>query len=292
MTESKTNNENKKIELHKKLIASYNPESSFSTFLQFYDSIAGVEFDIKYHLRESIKHRIGSIQFFEKELIDQIEKAIEEKIKIKKIGYGNLIEGTILLIRFETFLNSIYSLCDNIAYYGHCLHKGITRGFNKQFNDYQKYLDRYPQYEQYLNLIKSCDWYEDLHTMRTESTHYLPGFVYNPDNGKLGILYRNIITSKERIEIEDLSEYIQKIVQDNYKFLESFGNYMINKYVTDESETTFFCIIFNKYSNGKPVFMPALRTVTYKEYKEKKVGKCINKDVPCLNKEFCPAYKF
>lgn len=292
MTEYKTNGEDNRTELYNRLTSDYYPDSNFSTFLQFYESIVNVDYNIKFHLRESIKHRIGTIQFFEKELTNQIQRSMEEKKEIDKIGYGNLIEGTILLIRFETFLNSIYSLCDNIAYLGQQIHPGIKRGFNEQLKNYQRHLDLYSQYEDYLNIIKSCDWYEDLHTMRSESTHYLPGFVYHPDNGKLGVLYRNIVVSKEKIEIEDISEYIHKIVEEVYKFLENFGEYMVNNYLTDKSETAFFCMIQKTGPDGKAIFMPALRMVTYEEYKEKKVGRCTNKDVPCPNKEFCPAYKF
>lgn len=292
MTEYKSNDEDNRNKLYNQLITDYYPDSNFSTFLQFYNSIENIDAILKIHLIESIKHRIGTIQFFEKELIDQIERAVKEKSESEKQGFGSRNEATILLIRFETFLNSIYSLCDNIAYLGQQIHPGIKRGFNEQLKNYQRHLDLYSQYEDYLNIIKSCDWYEDLHTMRSESTHYLPGFVYHPNNGKLGILYRNIVVSKKRIEIEDISEYIHKIVKQVYKFLDNFGEYMVNKYLTDKSETAFFCMIQKTEPDGKVIFMPALRMVTYDEYKEKEVGRCVDKEVPCPNKEFCPAYKF
>ena len=57
---------------------------------------------------------------------------MQDKMEIEKIGYCSGLESTLLLIKFETMLNSIYSLCENLAFVGHILHPGIPESFNEQ----------------------------------------------------------------------------------------------------------------------------------------------------------------
>ena len=209
----------------------------------------------------------------------------KEEMEIK--GFGSGIESELLLIKFETVLNSVYSLCDNLAFIGQTLHPGIKRSFNDQRKNIEKHRDRYPEYLEYFDLIASADWYEKLHTMRSESTHYLPGIVYHLPNG-LGILYRNMEHSDERIEIENIRDYVVGLLVDINEFLDKYGKNHLKQFIT-ETHTTFHpCLIPNPAGKG---FLSGGRVITFSEYKNKLPGHCVTRNVPCPNKKNCPAYQ-
>lgn len=292
MSQQNTNIETKIAEKRENLTRLYNNDSNFLTFLTFFNSATKHHINSEFDLGNSLKHKINAIYFFKTEILQQIEKVIEEEKECKKNGWGSSLETTILLIKFESLLNAIYSICDNVSYIGHKLHDGLPFGFNKQYKGFDKYLKKYPKYEDYLNIIKNCEWYIQLHTMRTESTHYLPGFICYPDPEKLGVLYQNMIHSNDKILIEDISSYIIEIVKDIDEFLDDFSIYAITNYLSDESKTGYMCLIRHQNPDGSIANLVGLREVTYKEYKEKEVGTCIIRDVPCPDKEYCPAYKF
>jgi hypothetical protein len=135
--------------------------------------------------------KINAVHFLSEDVKSQYHKAIKEKEELERDGKSSGIESTLLLIKFETMLNSIYSLSDNLAFIGYVLHPKIKRSFNEQRNNIEKYRNLYPEYSEYLDLFACTDWYDTLHTMRSESTHYLPGFIYHSDSG-LGVLYRDM----------------------------------------------------------------------------------------------------
>lgn len=241
----------------------------------------------------SIRDKINAIYVLSEEVKSQYEKALQAKKEMEKNGHGSTSESTLLLIRFETMLNAVYSLCDNLAFIGYKLHPGLKRSFNEQWKKIRKSKDYHPEYSEYLDIIHHAEWYEILHDMRSESTHYLNGFVYHSHSG-LGILYNNmehLDNSEEpdkKIEIENIFEYTNLILTNIDGFLEQYGKYHLTHFI-DEKHTIFRpCLIPNPEGKG---FLAGGRVITYQEYKMKLPGNCVARNVPCPNKERCPAYQ-
>jgi hypothetical protein len=230
--------------------------------------------------------KINAVSVLSTEVQSQYNKAVQAKEEMEKKGFGDGLESTLLLIKFETMLNSIYSLCDNLAFISQKLQPGIARSFNDQRKKVGNYRAIYPQYSEYLDLIENVTWYEMVHTMRTESTHYLPGLVFHSSSG-LGILYQNMEHSKEKIEIENISTYVVDLLREINEFLEKYGKYHLNKFII-ESHTTFLpCFFPNPLGKGYSV---GGRVITFSQYMKKFPGKCQFRDIPCPRKNICPAY--
>ncbi len=266
-------------------------DSKFSTLLIFFENLNiyqdTEDFRKKFDWKSSLRIKVNAVSHLSEEVKRQYEKALVARKEFDEKGFGRETEFILLLIKFETLLNSIYSLCDNLAFIGHKIHPKIKRSFNDQRNRIESYRRLYPEYAEYLDLIESADWYEKLHIMRTESTHYLPGFVFYSKDG-LGILYQNMEHSEERIEIENIRDYVVSLVDNLSKFLERYGNYLIEKFLKEDHKIFSPCWIPHANSNA---FLSGGRVITYSEYKNKRPGKCVSRDLPCPNKKTCPAYQ-
>jgi len=232
-------------EPNKMLFNDYS-DSSFLTFLEF---LTNLKFDNNLNWRSSIRTKINSVSLLSDEVKFQYDKAMKAKEEMEVKGFGSGIESELLLIKFETMLNSVYSLCDNLAFISQKLHPGIARSYNEQRKKIDTYRTIYPQYSEYFDLISNVIWYEKLHTMRTESTHYLPGFVYPSKNG-VGILYRDMEHSDERIEIENIRDYVVTLLAEINIFLENYGNYHLHQFITEKHTTFHPCIIPNPEGKG------------------------------------------
>ena len=265
-------------------------DASFLIFLEFFPNLdCFKEIQKKYDWRGSLQTKINAVSVLSEDVKTQYEKAMKAKEEIEKKGFCSGLESTLLLIKFETMLNSVYSLCDNLAFIGQRLHPGIARLFNEQRKKIEKYQSLYPNYSEYLNIIQYVGWYENLHKMRTESTHYLPGFVYHSQNG-LGILYQNmehLDNSDEKIEIENIRDYVIGLLAETNDFLEKYGRYHLKQFIAEDHTTFHPCLIPNPAGKG---FLAGGRVITYSEYMKKLPGKCQYRDIPCPRKNNCPAY--
>lgn len=264
------------------IFTDYN-DSQFQTFLEF---LINLKFDNNYNWRSGLQTKINAVLLLSNEVKSQYDKAMKAKEEMEVKGFGSGLESELLLIKFETLLNSVYSLCDNLAFISYRLHPGIKKMFNVQRKNIAKHRVNYPEYSEYLDLIESATWYEKLHTMRSESTHYLPGFVYHSKNG-LGILYRDMEHSNERIEIENIQDYIVNLIAEINDYLERYGNYHLKRFIDEGHKIFYPCLIPHPEGKG---FLAGGRVITYSEYMKKLPGKCQFRDIPCPRKNICPAY--
>ena len=274
---------NENLEIETLSFADYH-DFHFLIFLEF---LTNLKFDNNYHWRTSLRTKINAFALLSEEVKSQYDKAIKAKEEMEIKGFGSGLESELLLIKFETTLNSVYSLCDNLAFISYKLHPGIARSFNEQRKKVENYRIVYSQYSEYLDLVENANWYEKLHTMRTESTHYLPGFVYHSKSG-LGILYREMEHSDERIEIENIRDYLDALISEVNTFLEKYGTYHLKNFIDDSCKTFHPCLIPDSEGKG---FLAGGREITLSDYKNKNPGICVFPNVPCPHKETCPAYK-
>lgn len=82
---------------------------------------------------ESLRDKFNAVSILCNEVLYQIPRWKNELEQAKERGYGNTIQQIILLVKYETFLNSIYSLCENIGYLIKELYPKAN--LNNHFND-------------------------------------------------------------------------------------------------------------------------------------------------------------
>ncbi|MFA4876566.1 MAG: hypothetical protein WC586_04065 [Methanoregula sp.] len=273
--------------IQEKMILQYS-DSKFNAFLDFMPIVYPNFLNI-IRWRESIRTKMRIISLLSKDIFQQYQLTVDQKEKDKLEGYGDGIAASLLLIRFENYLNAVYSLLNNLAYIGQISHKGLAHQFNTQRERASNYRKKYPRYSEYLDLIENCQWYDQLHAMRTDATHFLEGFVYYTDDG-LGILYFDKepkeFNNDVKLKIEDIRIYTEQNIKDLSDFLDCFGEYYLTKYCNNESSIPLACPIL--VVNGKS-FFSGFRSVTYEEYQNKNIGRCMSKDPTCKFKDFCPA---
>jgi hypothetical protein len=132
----------------------------------------------------AVSAKINAMKVLFEEVLEQLPQCFDELEKIKKRGYGNDVECLKLAIKYEIFLNSIYSLCENISRIVAYLYpdKNLPQSFLKQKNRFLKQeIDSI-----YAKILVNTDWYDEVRSIRSEATHYLSGFITISSSTELG----------------------------------------------------------------------------------------------------------
>ena len=162
------------------------------------------------------------MEILRKETLEQIPRCKEEQRILEAQGYSEGLESAKLAIKYEVFLNSIYCLCENISQVTRYLFRpnaNLPIGFNKQKVFFLKHsiIDA-----AYSATLKETFWYDEVHGMRTEATHYLSGFVVNPSVTGFG--YFNIPKSEkadasQKIEVDDIEGHVNQLFANVIAFV-------------------------------------------------------------------------
>lgn len=238
----------------------------------------------------TLRNKRFSIQFQYNEIINQIRITEEEFNKVTTHGHASGIESEILLVKFQQFTNTIYSLCENFTYISSILHnnKGYSHSLPAKFSQQQGFyskIDATSELYDYCRVIDSINiWYKNVHAIRSESTHYLNGFVYINESKAIGILYQNFIrySESDEIKIENLEEYVSEILRNTESFIVAYGDYMI-RFLDDDFVSGELC------GSTQPFQMYGQREYTYKVYREDLPGRCYHA-FNCPHTSHCQAY--
>jgi hypothetical protein len=123
----------------------------------------------------SIENKMTAMNILRNNMLEQIPKCLAEQKRAEETGYSSGIEALILGIKYEVFLNSIYALCENLGYVAHFL---LGRKLPRHFHEQKKKLLKKEELEPtYSKILAKTNWYDEIHAMRTESTHYLSGLI-------------------------------------------------------------------------------------------------------------------
>lgn len=139
----------------------------------------------------SLKYRILALNILKKRVLEQVPKAtleLEESKKSKKaIPLKEYVELGVL---YEGFLNSVYSLFENISHFVRLVSqsKKLPWGFSKQK---RKFLKKPDLDKQYSEILKRTGWYDEVNRARHEITHFISGSVTISDSNGLGYLIFN-----------------------------------------------------------------------------------------------------
>ncbi|TKJ17464.1 hypothetical protein CEE44_02925 [Candidatus Woesearchaeota archaeon B3_Woes] len=162
----------------------------------------------------------------------------------------------ILLAYFESLLNNVYSIMENVAKITvpFFLPKyNLKRGFRKQRNWFKKNsnLPVCKEYSDYL--IKNLDWYDKLNTIRSEPTHFLSGLITfdKDENGIYIPKYFNIIKSdrnKKVFKTDKINidlDFAHELGNNISEFLEFYGKHFISTLDSNE-QTKISTVLLNE----------------------------------------------
>jgi hypothetical protein len=233
----------------------------------------------------SIKTKGIAIEILYREVLTQIKKCFEELEDINKKGYGSYINFLILAIKYEVFLNSIYALCENLSRIVYYLYP--TKNLSPRFREQkEKFLEDFSIDSDYSKILSGSNWYDEVHGMRSEATHFLSGLISFSSPIELGYFNIPKSTRKEalkKISIDDISKHATQIYNDVLQFLSLYGNHFI-AIINQDSRVAMTCLRTSSELLG-------VRYISLREYLNGESGICHTKKLDCPKKDSCEARK-
>jgi len=233
----------------------------------------------------SIDSKIKAVDVLFNEVLSQIPKCFEELEEIRKRGFGGGVECLKLAIKYEVFLNSIYSLCENLSRIVAYLYRerNLPQSFNAQRNRFLKKPDIDPDFTK---ILANITWWDEVHSIRSESVHYLSGFITISSATELG--YFNRPQSRRNgaptsILIDNIEKHIRQLYNNVKEFLLEFGEHFI-KNINQDAYIALPCL---RTSSG----LIGIKGISLKGYLNNDAGICLTPDFDCPLKETCGAHR-
>jgi hypothetical protein len=125
----------------------------------------------------SLENRLRMLTILRNDIHNLNKKAKDEMKRTQEKGSGTNENGLILTVYYESFLNQIYNIMENLAKINLFMfdaNNNPSPGFSKQMKAIKKgNLNFYPDYDK---LIKEeMDWYMEVHQMRSNANHFMVG---------------------------------------------------------------------------------------------------------------------
>lgn len=237
-----------------------------------------------YHFALSIRNKYVAVLLSYDEVLKQIKKWNEETEETKREGFSNGVQGILLAIKYEIYLNSIYSLCENLSLLVTNFYhkKGLSNKFDKQkeqFSNDKKSLD-----EAYSKILEKTDWYEEVHSIRSEATHFLTGLIFISDSNEAYYSSKKTYNTRKgapkEINIESIETQVKNIQKDLELFLNEYSKHFIENKFNKNIPVGELCV---RTDEGRTGF----RSITLDDYLNKRSRKCAALDFNCPHKEKC-----
>lgn len=176
-----------------------------------------------FRYRFSLENRLRMLTILRENIHKLNKEAIEEIERTREKGSGTNEKGLTLTVYFESFLNQIYNIMENVAkinFFMFDANKDPPHDFSGQMKQIKKgNLTFHPEYDR---LIKEeMDWYEEVHRIRSNTNHYLVGtnVFGRAENGEWIPQYMNFNIS-DRFPNKDL-KIERNILKDTVFFYDS-----------------------------------------------------------------------
>ncbi|MDD4532036.1 MAG: hypothetical protein PHW22_01165 [Bacilli bacterium] len=172
----------------------------------------------------SLRDRINNLILLKNEIEVINKEAIEETEKLYETNYGMSYKRNLLANYYETFLNQIYGIMENVAkinffvFENHFIHnKQLIQSFQGQRKKIiEGKLSLHPDYD---NIIKNdLDWYNELSAIRHTFIHFIAGMCVIDRKEEIVLKYLTFNLSV--IELNKEEKIIRNIIED----IESFYN--------------------------------------------------------------------
>lgn len=239
-------------------------------------------------LHTSINNKWDSVGFLGKDVIDQIPNLVKDEEELQSKGSTSLTQRKLLLTKYKAFLNEIYAICENLA----CLGYVMIPDMNKRtYNEQLTKIKNNPNLSsQYAKILKENQWYEKMHIMRSENTHFFEGEMYINENKKPGIIFKNLInrrsgvTRSTEIDVHDIEDDVNNLIQGVNSYIENLIPFLFS-FVEDRYYMFDHCWMQFPGQKGYRVFGP--RRQSFIDFREGKKWECIS-SYPCPLKGKCP----
>jgi hypothetical protein len=227
----------------------------------------------------SLKDRISNLNLLKNEIEILNKEAIEETEKLYETNYGTSYKSNLLTIHYETFLNQIYGIMENVAKMNHFIfdnyfifdNKKLVRGFEDQRKKIiEGKLSLHPEYD---NIIKNdLNWYDELCAIRHTFIHFIVGMCVV--DRKEEIVLKYLTYNLSNIELKEEVKIIRNIIEDvesfynkTITFLNDVSVIYLNK--IDKRTISYICILNDDYLE--------IREISLDDYLEGKTGKLLHK---------------
>lgn len=234
----------------------------------------------------AIQDKISKMNTAYEDVLRQIPVWCADHEEMEKTGHGSTKEGMILALRYETFLNSIYSLCESLAFLVKEMYPkaALSPHFNKQKKSFL--LAKRDVDPIYADILGSLDWYDEVNAIRGEATHFLSGFITISKEGEPG--YFNKPTGNRKgnpvdISKDSIEKHIQKIYRNLDTFLLEFGNHFIKK-IDPDQRVPKICLLDGKGYVGA-------RERSLNDIINRRPGLCHTPLYQCPLRHICEAFK-
>jgi len=271
-------------------------------------------------LSSTIDFKILKMQYAYEDFEDQIPTWRNIPQLIEDQGIDALGEQFRFALRYETYLNTIYSLCDSLG----IIVQGIfpkerlperCNQLKRNFNIQRKFLVKHKSDDPYSRLLAINDWYDGVHRVRSEATHNLSGFVTNsmdnlfdvfdrveevhrvgpnPTHNYSGLVsnwkdeipgYLNqVITPNDdgitKVKVDNIIEHAKDLRVKVRDFLEAFGSVFL-EVISPETSRDLWCL--HKLSTNE-IYM---RTISPLECQGSKKGTCTSLGLECPGQDRC-----
>lgn len=257
----------------------YNEFDLFTTFLVTCEpQIPNVD-----NFTQSIINKAVAVKLAYYEVLKQVPNWIKENKAAKYFGFTLGAQGVLLAIKYEVYLNSIYSLCENISFLvSKFYEKGLSNKFitqRKQFLNDKKNLD-----ESYSKILERADWYEEVHSIRSEATHFLTGLVNPSDSNEPCYSYKETYNGRgcaqEEINIKNVEMHVIDLQLNLEEFLNDFSKHFREIKLNRDISVKEPCLITDE---RKILF----RSITLDDYLNQRPRKCNELEFDCPHKEKC-----
>lgn len=202
---------------------------SFMEFLHFARGDQRIAHNSDY--LDSISKKLAVVNLCFQELSNCLPAYKEESEVLRKEGYVNGIGRLMIVVKYETLLNSIYSLMETIAKLVCLIYpkKSLPQRFHDQKDRFLKDKTVDPTYSA---ILEKMDWDDEVRAIRAEATHYLSGLSVSYEPSVPGYFNKPKSRRKEtpnsNIEIKDVISHSEAIMKNLDSYLESFGSHFLN----------------------------------------------------------------
>lgn len=227
----------------------------------------------------SLQDRLRMLTILRNNIHDLNKEAIEELEQIQEKGSGTNEKGLTLTVYYESFLNQIYNIMENLAKINLFMFDNNKNKPPDKFSDQMKKIKQgklkfHPRYD---ILIKDkMSWYEEVHRIRSNINHYMVGMnIFGRTNdGKWIPQYMNFSIS-ERSSNKDF-KIERNILEDTVFFYDSTVKILnqISEIYIERMDKDHPCII-TFFGEDEIEF----REVSYNEFISGQKGKLIQSPV-------------
>ena len=259
------------FELFLNFLSTIEPEI-FTKKIVYYNNpkIKDIEISYVYEWKNSLEDNYIAVKILYQGILYQIPKCRSEIEIEKKLGFSNKIQQIILLVRYETFINAIYILCENLACLLHELYPkaSLSIHFYQQKNNQKEIIKNVDEY--YSEILDRADWYDDVQLIRSKFTHYLSNYVVSSNSGEAVYLV-------DKIEEEHVKELFERLCS----FLTETSKHFIKKCNRNKQVGG---VCFKRSNVGQ-----GFRVISLNDILLRKPPTCIAMEFNCPHEEKCIA---